>query len=115
MAFESQGSTGVSDWTGEGTPFAPLPVAVLPCQFADPSTRSVSELGLVAAILEDALRSISKGNHGRQQRRNFADASRWILDDDRRWPFSFRNVCDLLGIDARALRETVHAEASRPR
>ncbi len=82
---------------------------LLPCQYADAcAPRLLSELALVAAILEDALRSLSRRDPTGPRRREFAEARDWLLDDGRAWPFAFRNVCDLLGVDAAALRDTFH-------
>ena len=80
---------------------------LLPCQYAVSGPLPVSELALVAAILEDALRSVSRRDPSGPRRREFAEARAWLLDNDRTWPFAFRNVCDLLGVDAAALRESV--------
>lgn len=85
------------------------PVTLLPCQYADASApRLLSELGLVAAILEDALRSLSRRDPTGPRRREFVEARDWLLNDGRAWPFAFRNVCDLLGVDAAALRDSFH-------
>ena len=85
------------------------PATLLPCQYADASaSRLVSELALVAAILEDALRSLARRDPNGPRRREFVEAREWLLDDNRAWPFAFRNVCDLLRVDAAALRSTFH-------
>jgi hypothetical protein len=39
----------------------------------------------------------------------------WFFDDDRQWPFAFRNVCVLLGLDAEALRGWVLGELKQRR
>jgi hypothetical protein len=85
------------------------PAMVLPCQYADAcAPRLLSELALVAAILEDAIRSLSRRDPSGPRRREFVEARDWLLDDGRAWPFAFRNVCDLLGVDAAALRDAFH-------
>jgi hypothetical protein len=88
---------------------------LLPCQYAVSGPRLVSELALVAAILEDALRSVSRRDPYGPRRREFTEARAWLLDNDRTWPFAFRNVCDLLGVDAAALRESVRDHLGPPR
>jgi hypothetical protein len=44
-----------------------------------------------------------------------AQAHQWFFDDDRQWPFAFRNICDLLGLDAQALRGRVLGELKERR
>jgi hypothetical protein len=92
------------------------PALLLPCQYADASApRLVSELALVAAILEDALRSLSRRDPAGPRGREFIEARDWLLDDGRAWPFAFRNVCDLLGVDAAALRDTFKDRLEPPK
>jgi hypothetical protein len=48
--------------------------------------------------------------------RRFREAYDWIASDDRDWPYSFANLCDLLQISAVALRGRVLAAgAAAPR
>jgi hypothetical protein len=85
------------------------PATLLPCQYADARTpRLLSELALVAAILEDALRSLSRRDPAGPRRREFVEARDWLPNDGRAWPFAFHNVCDLLAVDAAALRDSFH-------
>lgn len=85
------------------------PVILLPSQLAHCSAHSIPELKLVAAILEDALLCINRraGARRGRRRREFMDAWHWLWNDRRDWPFAFRNVCDLLGLDAAAVRQHV--------
>ena len=39
-----------------------------------------------------------------EKKRLFSEAQRWLWSDDWRWPFSFRNVCEVLGLDPDYLR-----------
>jgi hypothetical protein len=84
------------------------PTCILPSQL-DPhvGSRPGPELQLVAAILEDALNCIVGNAEARERsrRREFLRAYEWISDDTCNWPFAFRNVCDLLGLDPMAVRE----------
>jgi hypothetical protein len=59
------------------------------------------------AVLEDALRCIERGRRRRtfHARRLAADAEAWVRADRRDWPFSFVNICEVLGFEADALRE----------
>ncbi len=91
------------------------PVVLLPSQLASSSSQSIPELKLVAAILEDALLCINRRASARRgrRRREFMDAWHWLWNDRRDWPFAFRNVCDLLEIDAAAVRQHVRHVHSR--
>ncbi len=81
---------------------------VLPVQFrelvceADPM-RGVKSL--MVAVLADGIRCLtedpSKGAHARM--RGIA-AARWVGSSDSSWPFAFEAICDVLSIDAQALR-----------
>ena len=65
------------------------------------------ERRLMAAVLEDvvACLSIDPRYSTSRQRRDFRDAKHWINAlDDSEWVFSFRNVCEALGIDSSYLR-----------
>ena len=65
------------------------------------------ELRLMAAVLEDAVASLMTDLRrcSKRQRRDFAEAMRWVVDrDDDDWLFSFVNVCESLTIDADYLR-----------
>ena len=61
---------------------------------------------LMLAVLEDALWCIEAGRRRRtfSARRLAADAEAWLLSDDRDWPFSFLNICEVLGFEAGTFR-----------
>jgi hypothetical protein len=86
------------------------PIVLLPSQLAKRSERAHSpEFRLVVAMFEEALRcvvSFADVQRGRQ-RRDFVEARDWFLDDGLDWPFGFVNVCDLLGLDAEAVRRSL--------
>ncbi len=42
----------------------------------------------------------------------YLDAYRWVISDDCSWPFSFLNVCQLLGLIPETVREEVLADMS---
>lgn len=71
--------------------------------------RRCPEMDLVAAVLEDALRCIARyaGTKSPRRQREFLEACRWIWRDSCDWPFAFNNVCDLLGLNASAVRQHV--------
>jgi hypothetical protein len=64
------------------------------------------ERRLMVAILEDAVDCLRKNavTGSRRRRRLFTEAEEWMRSDDTSWIFSFRNICDLLGLDTQALR-----------
>ena len=66
---------------------------------------------LMAAVLQSAVddclnsfRPLSAGYGTFVSQRRFRDARRYVLSNDRVWPFSFENLCDALDLDARRLR-----------
>jgi len=73
------------------------------------------ERRLVAAVLEDAVECYQKHLRARDEktRQLFLDAEEWICSDDRSWPFSFENVCDLLQINPTYLRRGLFAWKDR--
>jgi hypothetical protein len=88
------------------------PLTVLPSQIETNQGRSHwPELHLVSAIFEDALHCVlhNVGAHRGRKRREFLDACDWFWSDDRAWPFTFANACDLLEIDGPAVREMLRA------
>jgi len=64
------------------------------------------ERRLLVAILADAIDCYQKNLDARttRGRRICREAETWILSDDHSWVFSFRNICDALGVDAEAMR-----------
>jgi len=82
--------------------------AVLPSQM-DLDRAWPGEKGLMAAVLRDAIHVYTigiRGTHGRA-RRMAADAADWMLNQDERWPFSFANICLVLGLDIGVVRAKV--------
>src|SRR5215831_19805487 len=61
---------------------------------------------LMLAVLEDALQCIERGRRRRTfpARRLAADAEAWVRSDRRDWPFSFVNICEVLGFEVDAVR-----------
>jgi len=67
---------------------------------------AIPEKDLMLADLEDAVYSFQKYLlfPDKKGKILFKEAERWIFDDDGSWIFSYRNVCDVLGIDGDYLR-----------
>ena len=81
------------------------PDIVLPLQLRYPPAARGEER-LMLAVLADALAGFQKHAFARDTRgrRVFREAEAWIHCRDRRWPFSFENICDVLSIDAGYVR-----------
>ena len=76
---------------------------------------SAGERALMRAVLEDAIRCLT-GEAGlvHQRTRLAAEARSWIEASDPRWPYSFENLCDGLGLDAANLRRRLLRDAPAP-
>jgi hypothetical protein len=87
------------------------PATLLPSQVSGNRGAHRPELHLVSAIFEDALHSVFRNVSARRgrKRREFLDACDWFWSEADDWPFAFVNVCDLLGIEERAVRGTIRA------
>src|SRR2546426_9725998 len=73
------------------------------------------ERALMRAVLEDAVRCLLGEVGPRHQRGALAaEAREWIEVADPRWPFSFENVCDGLGLNAANLRRRLLRDAPAP-
>lgn len=88
------------------------PDTILPAQFyvAFRGGSNVrGEKRLMLAVLQDALDCYQKywGARGFRGKDLFRDAEQWIMDNDRRWPFSFENICEMLEISPEYLRRGV--------
>ncbi len=73
----------------------------------EPASReSSAEEVLAAAVLRLAFEDLQKhrGATETRRRRAFRDAYVWIKSNERRWPFSFLNVCDMLDLSPQTLR-----------
>ena len=86
------------------------PDAVLAAQFyanfkVSPYTQP--ELQLMAAVLEDAISCLSINFRPAtvRQRKQLDEARQWFAaDDESEWIFSFKNICEALGINPHYLR-----------
>jgi hypothetical protein len=85
------------------------PDTLLPIQYFEAMRKKhllEGEKRLILSVLEDAVEcfmkcidaSTSKGQ------RLFRDADEWISHEDKRWVFSFDNVCDMLDINPEYMR-----------
>jgi hypothetical protein len=84
----------------------------MPSQFLAAGAKgATAERALMLAVLEDAIRLVLKDRDGEtaSTRREREAARAWIDSTDRRWPFSFENICDVLGIDETSMRAALAA------
>ena len=67
------------------------------------------EQRLMLGVLADAMRLHRRtvGYRDRRSRRLCAETLEWFRSDDLSWPFSFLNICHVLGLDADGLRSRV--------
>lgn len=82
-----------------------------------PSTEAESrepnpEAVLAAAVLKLAFEDLQKyrGATEARRRRAFREAYVWVASNERRWPFSFLNVCDMLDLSPTTLRAKLLAQ-----
>src|SRR5262249_8835389 len=70
------------------------------------------ERALMLAVLEDAVHCLA-GELGPSSERPTlaAEARAWFMTSDPRWPFSFVNICDALGLDADRVRRQLLRDA----
>ena len=85
------------------------PDSLLPSQYYAALRRKTAhepERRLVIALLQDAVDCYQKHLFARDRkaRQLYVDAEEWITSDEREWPFSFENVCELLNIHPVYLR-----------
>ena len=82
------------------------PAAVLPEQFhgsAKTTDSTRGEVALMRAVLEDAINCFQKRDP-HHPTRLAREAEQWIFADEFDWPFSFLNICSILGLDPDYLR-----------
>ena len=85
------------------------PDTLLPIQYFEAMRKKhllEGEKRLILSVLEDAVECFMKcldaaTNKGQ---RLFREADDWIAHEDKRWVFSFDNVCDMLDINAEYMR-----------
>jgi hypothetical protein len=85
------------------------PDTLLPVQYFEAMRRKhllEGEKRLILSVLEDAVECFMKciDSPTNKGQRLFRDADEWINLEDKRWVFSFDNVCDMLDINAEYMR-----------
>jgi hypothetical protein len=92
---------------GEGRLFEPD--VMLPAQYFTLLRKQAPqgpEYGLIIAMLQDAIECFQKYRYAKDEnaRALFEDAREWLASGDRKWPFSFENVCGILNLSPDYLR-----------
>jgi hypothetical protein len=69
---------------------------------------------LAAGILNQARSDLRRfqGATRAAKRELYLDAYSWIVSDSCHWPFSFRNVCDILNLSPEYVRQEIFRDAS---
>ena len=85
------------------------PDTLLPAQFFAAFSREgglVRERRLMLAVLQDAVECYQKYALARDPkgRMLFEDAEEWIDMREREWPFSYENICEILGLHPEYIR-----------
>ena len=85
------------------------PETILPSQLLDTSHLGAAmqpEKRLMLAVLEDAIASLQRpaAAASRAAAREHDEVRAWLASDDTTWPYSFLNVCHVLGFDPSYLR-----------
>jgi len=113
-AVDERRESGRSTW-GELAPAAVLPAQLAPAFRCD-ATRQ-PEKRLMLAVLEEAVAAYQKLSCATAPyaRREFLEAQSWIESDEMRWPFSFANICEALGLDGTAVRRGLRVWRDRQR
>lgn len=91
-------------WSGVLREESLAPEHILPVQFQDSLRRKKAvspEIGLVIAILERAMLDLREYRYARRRReqRLYMNAYAWVASEERRWPYSYCNLCETLGLD----------------
>ena len=68
------------------------------------------ERRLMLAVLEDAIDCFQKYAHTNDLRGKqlFAESYEWIMSPDKRWLFSFENICQIVDMNPDYLRQGLH-------
>src|SRR5215831_10544623 len=85
------------------------PDTLLPIQYFEAMRKKhllEGEKRLILSVLEDAVECFMKciDSPTSKGQRLFRDADEWISLEDKRWVFSFDNVCDMLDINPEYMR-----------
>jgi hypothetical protein len=96
------------------------PEPALPAQFHEIWHRTrfiTSERALALSVIWQAIIDLRKFRFAprRRQQRLYMEAYRWVASDDRSWPYSFVNLCEVLNLVPEPTRESLLGEAAPQR
>jgi hypothetical protein len=79
---------------------------ILPSQYFVPHGKLVPERRLMLAVLQDAIECIAKHRRAKDRRRQrlFNEVRQWLLSEQKDWLYSFARICEVLDLDANAVR-----------
>ena len=103
---------GAARWVHRTQDDFTTPDTLLPEQFAAlwHDTRATTpERALALAVLSQAVLDLVRFRYARRRRfqRLYWETYEWVHSEERGWPFAFRNLCDVFGIDVSAFRRHV--------
>lgn len=85
-------------------------------RIAEPQKRLM--LAVLQTVVDDCTGSAyrrSTGQLGPVDSKALLEASEYVSSEDRSWPFSFRNICDALGLDVGYLRRGISSAMEQAR
>ena len=82
------------------------PRIILPSQLFGAHKPQLPELRLMIAVVQDAIHCIEKYRFAtdRRGRRLFGEVTQWFSARESSWPYSFESICEVLRLDASAVR-----------
>jgi hypothetical protein len=90
---------------------------ILPSQhFVPHHGRRAPERRLMIAVLQDAIECIEKHRlaRGGPRQRLFNEVAQWLLSEQTDWLYSFERICEVLDLDANAVRRQLRIVPERP-
>lgn len=101
-------SSDVPRIPGFAEEFLPL-TSLMPVQFRDLWVGSTDspERQLAASVIAVAAHDLRTNRYARRgpRQRLYVRAYQWLTSEDREWPYSFVNLCELLKLSPAAVRE----------
>ena len=101
-------SSDVPRIPGFAEEFLPL-TSLMPVQFRDlwAGSSDSPERELAAAVIGVAAHDLRTNRYARRgpRQRLYVRAYDWLTSDEREWPYSFVNLCEVLKLSAPAVRE----------
>ncbi len=92
---------------------------MLPSQYFVARRSPTAEYQLMVAVLQEAIRCVEKYRDARdyRSRRLYHEVTQWFLANEPSWPYSFSCICDVIGLEADAVRQSLNVVpvASPPR